>query len=82
MERKNLSDKHKLKYSDTKPILKEILKGLLYIEKKQTDIGRRKSQLKSQCTYRLKKKKLICESNDKHTEQQKDKHEDIKNIKS
>ena len=59
MERKNLSDKHKLKYSDTKPILKEILKGLLYIEKKQTDIGRRKSQLKSQCTYRLKKKKNL-----------------------
>ena len=27
--------------------------------------------------YRL-KKKTICESNDKHKEQQKDKHEDVK----
>ena len=43
-EIKNFSDKQKLKeYSNTKPILKEILKGLLYIENKQEDIGRRKS---------------------------------------
>ena len=47
-ERNNFTDKQKLKeYSNTKPILKEILKGLLQIEKKQESIRKRKSQLES-----------------------------------
>ena len=42
-ERKNFPDKQKLKeYSNTKPILKEILKGLFEIEKKQESIRKRK----------------------------------------
>ena len=46
-ERKNFSDKQKLKeYHNTKPIIKEILKGLLQIEKKEYK-EKRKSQLES-----------------------------------
>ena len=43
-EIQNFSDMQKLKeYSNTKPILKEILKVLLQIENKQERIGKRKS---------------------------------------
>ena len=46
-ERKNFSDKQKLKEysSNTKLILKEILKDLLKVEKKQEGTGGRKSKL-------------------------------------
>ena len=44
-ELKNFSKKQKLKeFSNTKPTLKEILKGLLQIVKKQEVIGKGKSQ--------------------------------------
>ena len=71
---KNFSEKQKLKeYSNTESNLKEILKGLLQIEKKQEDIERRKSQLESKslklASIQIKKKKTkkkpICESDDK-----------------
>ena len=60
------------------------------MEKRQEEIGGRKSQLegkslklasiqiKKKKTKQNKKKHPICESNDKHKEQQKDKHEDVK----
>ena len=49
----------------------------------QEEIERRKPQLESKSLklasiWIKKKKKPICESNDKHKEQQKDKHEDVK----
>ena len=84
-EMKNFSDKQNLKeYSNTKPILKEILKGHLQIEKKQKkqEGGNHNWKVNhlNQPVYRSKRKrkKPICESNDKHKEQQKDKHEDVK----
>ena len=52
------------------------------LNRKEEDIGKKKSQLenKSLSHYinQKKKKKTICESNDKHMEQQRDKREDVK----
>ena len=80
---KNFSNKQKLKeYINTKSMLKEILKDLFQTGKKQEDIGWRKPQMESnhlsQYRDKKRKKKSTCESNDRHKERKKDKHEDVK----
>ena len=53
-EIKKFSGRKKLKeYRNTKSIIKEMLTGLLYIEKKQEYIGKRKSQQEKQTYERI-----------------------------
>ena len=82
----NMTTETLKEFSNAKLILKEILKSLLQVGKKQEDIGWKKSELESnhfiQPVYRSKrtkkKKKSYYKSDNKHKEQQKDKHDDVK----
>lgn len=78
------SEKQKLnEYSNTKAILKEILKGLLQIEKQQEDT-RRKSHLQSKPLkplYRSKRKKHVFVKVIINTRKSKSINKDVKGIK-